>query len=160
MSTVVGDIMTKDVMVARDHWSAKELAVYFSDNRITGTPVVDINGELLGAVSVSDLVKVTGYGDAANSAEVNSAQDYFSSFLGQSFNEGDVQGLMDMASGSFNVRDIMTSTIQKISPELAVKEAAKLLVDKSIHRVFVVDNNDQLVGVCSSTDLLHHFSQT
>lgn len=159
MSTVVGDIMTKDVMVARDHWSAKELAVYFSDNRITGTPVVDINGELLGAVSVTDLVKVTGYGDL-KSAQVDSVQDYFSSFLGQSFSEGDAQGLMDMAAGSFNVRDIMTSTIQKISPELAVKEAAKLLVDKNIHRVFVIDNNDQLVGICSSTDLLRYFSQT
>lgn len=158
MSTLVGDIMTKNVQLARDHWSAKELATFFSDKRITGAPVVDINGGLLGAVSVTDLIKVTTYG-GRQGEEVDSAQDYFASFLGQAFSEGEIQGLMDIATGSFNVRDIMTSVVEKVPPELAVKAAARLLVEKKIHRIFVVDGNEQLVGICSSTDLLRYFSQ-
>jgi CBS domain-containing protein len=50
------------------------------------------------------------------------------------------------------VRDIMSSPLISVSPEEPLRVAAKLMTDKEIRRLPVVEN-DKLVGVLTATDL-------
>jgi CBS domain-containing protein len=51
--------------------------------------------------------------------------------------------------------DVMTTDVITISPDASVNELAKLLSDKGISGVPVVDSDNRLVGIVSEGDLLH-----
>ncbi len=54
------DIMTKDVITVSPTISPKNLAKMFIRNQISGAPVADKNGKIVGIVSEADLVAKTG----------------------------------------------------------------------------------------------------
>lgn len=55
---------------------------------------------------------------------------------------------------SICVKDIMTSKVLKVLPEMTVKEAISLMVKNSISGAPVVDSNDKVMSVVSEGDLL------
>ncbi len=55
---VAKDIMNADVIVAQDNMTVQELANLLTDNMITGVPVVDDSGKLVGVVSTTDIVRI------------------------------------------------------------------------------------------------------
>lgn len=54
------DIMTQRVIAVRPQTPIKELAKTLSQNHISGTPVVDKNGKVVGVVSERDLLAKKG----------------------------------------------------------------------------------------------------
>src|SRR5688572_3350601 len=52
-------------------------------------------------------------------------------------------------------RDVMVSPVVTVKPQATVKDVAKLLLDKGISAVPVVDHQDKVVGLVSESDLLH-----
>jgi CBS-domain-containing membrane protein len=53
-----------------------------------------------------------------------------------------------------SVRDIMTKDVITVSPEMEIVHAAKLLLEKSINGVPVVDGTGNLVGILCQSDLV------
>ena len=53
-----------------------------------------------------------------------------------------------------NARDIMSKTVVSVYPETSTREIARLLLDKGISAVPVVDNNGAAVGIVSESDLI------
>ena len=56
MPLTARDIMSKSVVTASPSMSVKELAKLLADNRISGVPVTDHTGALLGIVSEADIL--------------------------------------------------------------------------------------------------------
>src|SRR4051794_36522132 len=52
------------------------------------------------------------------------------------------------------VEDIMTTEVVVARPDMSLKEAARLLVERGVSGLPVVRSHDQVVGVISETDLL------
>jgi CBS domain-containing protein len=52
-------------------------------------------------------------------------------------------------------RDVMVSPVVTVKPSSSVKDVAKVLLDKRISAVPVVDDQGKLVGIVSEGDLLH-----
>ena len=52
------------------------------------------------------------------------------------------------------VKDIMTTELITVSPEMEVVQAAKLLLEKRINGIPVVDETGQLVGLLCQSDLI------
>lgn len=52
-------------------------------------------------------------------------------------------------------RDIMTTSVVTVTPETKVRDIAKVLLERRISAVPVVDSRDRVVGVVSEGDLLH-----
>ena len=52
------------------------------------------------------------------------------------------------------VSEVMHSPVVTISPGELLSEAARLMIDKRIGGLPVLDNNDQIVGILTETDLL------
>jgi acetoin utilization protein AcuB len=63
----VKDIMTKDVITVPPDFTVEETAQVLQKNRISGTPVVDADGKLVGTITQTDLFRVlislTGVGN-------------------------------------------------------------------------------------------------
>jgi CBS domain-containing protein len=51
------------------------------------------------------------------------------------------------------VREVMTPDPVCVAPESAVEEAAEIMQDEQIRRVFVTDDSDRLVGVVALGDV-------
>ena len=54
----VGNIMTKDPITVLQNFTVEETAVVLLKNKISGAPVVDQNGQLVGTITQTDLFRV------------------------------------------------------------------------------------------------------
>ena len=57
---VAKDVMTRDIITVRASTKVKDLAMILIKNQISGAPVVDKNGNILGIVSEADIVAKRG----------------------------------------------------------------------------------------------------
>jgi CBS domain-containing protein len=116
-------------------------------HRITGLPVVDASGKVVGVVSDYDLLALDKLGSVKNDKQLFPAADE----TWQAFKE--VKKLLAKSSGK-KVVDVMTATPITVHPETDLDEAATLLLSKKIHRLPVVDAKGKLVGVLSRGNLV------
>lgn len=59
MTLYASDVMIKDVITVSESTPLKEVARMFNERRITGAPVVNAGGELVGVISETDIVRKT-----------------------------------------------------------------------------------------------------
>lgn len=52
-------------------------------------------------------------------------------------------------------KDVMTTSVVTVAPDTPVAEIARLLVERHISAVPVVDGNDRVLGIVSEGDLMH-----
>lgn len=57
------------------------------------------------------------------------------------------------------VARLMTSDLQTVSPDTLVEDAAELMIDSGIGSVLVVDEDNGLEGILTSTDFVHIVSE-
>ncbi len=144
------DLMTTEVLTVRDTSPLPDLAAFLIEHQITGAPVEDADGMVVGVVSVVDIAK----------AEAAKGQTTAWFYLGtgpMSWDRSDKEArLVDLREDVKTVRDLMSPTLHTVSPVDTVAEIAKTLLDHHLHRVLVVENG-RLVGLISNTDLLQLF---
>src|SRR5438034_1218009 len=63
-------------------------------------------------------------------------------------------------AGAVTAADLMTSPAVTISPDDTVEHAAKLMYDRKVKRLPVLDRGGRLVGIISRTDILAVFDRT
>lgn len=147
-ATIAKDVMNRNVITLQEGQSLDEAATVLVENDISGAPVVDGKGKMLGVVSVTDFVEDrTEGGGGEVSDEIPSATGW-RRFL----NPEDLAQLHLRHSGRL-VRDIMTPTVFTVPEDLTVAELAKTMVTGRIHRLFVT-RGASLVGIVTSLDLL------
>ncbi len=59
MTLHASDVMIKDVITVAESTPLKEVTKMFSERKITGAPVVNANGELVGVISETDIIRKT-----------------------------------------------------------------------------------------------------
>jgi CBS domain-containing protein len=138
----VTDIMTRDVVTVAPGTSIKAVARLLVDRRISGVPVVDEDGTVLGVVSEGDILvkEHEGHGPA--------------SLLGHLLDWDEAERLKHTAR---DAADAMTSPAVTIRPARPVHEAAGKMLDRGVNRLPVVDDNGRLVGIVTRADLVRAF---
>ncbi|VTZ59857.1 conserved hypothetical protein [Sinorhizobium medicae] len=135
------DVMrVKVVTVSPDH-SVTHAAQIMLDQSISGLPVVDDDGHVVGLVTEGDLMRRAELG-----AQGLSPAD------GQ-FSKSEDKTRAYVKSHSWKVADVMTSDLVKVDEETPLARVAALMVERRIKRVPVM-RGEHLVGVVSRTDLL------
>jgi CBS domain-containing protein len=144
--------MNPDVLTVPDDMSVRELARFLVDNDITGAPVEDDAGHLVGVVSVFDIARLVGedgddfeLDDPDDTAVGNGATDPD----GLDEDADDENGVDD----DLLVEDIMTPAVWTVSEDATVPEVASLMLKEHLHRLVVV-RQDEPVGIISTSDLL------
>jgi len=121
------DIMEKGILAVSPELSLANFEEFLSTEDISGAPVQDDRGHIVGVVSKTDLVRV---------------------FSGRDEAEG-----REPANGNMTVEDIMTRDVVTVSPDDDVKVVVRHMLDGRLHRVLVAENNEVL-GIITSFDLL------
>lgn len=145
----VGQVMNPDVLTVRVDMTVRELAAFLIERQITGAPVVDPEGRLVGAVSVTDV--------AASEAErPGLAPDRWSPEPVRGWedrmNAEDLRPL-HIEGDDLLVRDIMTPTVYTVPEDTPVCEVARTMIAGRIHRLLVTGKG-HVVGIVTSLDLL------
>ena len=123
----VAELMQRNVRTVRSEASVAEAIVSLADGHISGMPVVDGAGKVIGVLSTTDVLT------AEAEAEDPVAR----------------QALLENTA----VRDIMTPRPFTIGPGADVREAARQMLYGDVHRLFVAEG-DQVVGIISTTDIV------
>jgi CBS domain-containing protein len=144
------DLMNPEVLTVRDDLTVRELAAFLIENEISGAPVSNAQGRLVGVVSLVDIA-------AAASGETSRlARNGSSFFIDDEWGEGpDEEGVgqLPTAQEGLRVADIMNPKIYAVKEDSTVSEIASLMLKGHIHRLLVT-REDRAVGVITTSDLL------
>ncbi|NUT52586.1 MAG: CBS domain-containing protein [Saccharothrix sp.] len=124
------DLMTARVITVHPDRAAKEAARLLAEHTFSTLPVVDDDGRLVGVVTEADLLRHRVLPDPGTY----------------------VHGLAPLPPAA-TVGEVMSTGVVKAGPGTHVVELSKVMLDRHVHTVPVVDG-DRLVGVVSRRDLL------
>ncbi|HWB41797.1 MAG TPA: CBS domain-containing protein [Gemmatimonadales bacterium] len=124
---LVAELMQRNVRTVGADATIAEVVVSLADAHISGLPVVDDGGRVVGVISASDVLTAE--------AETN-----------------DSAARQELLEGTA-VREIMTRRPYTVTPETDVREAARQMLYADVHRLFVTEDG-RIVGVVSTTDIV------
>lgn len=142
----VKDVMTKDPVTVGPDVPLKQVADLLVTHRISGLPVVGAAGELLGVVSEADLVV-----KEAGQRETRGALGWRWLFP----REGDAEAKAKLATRTAG--EAMSSPAITIRPETTLVEVARLMTEKQMNRLPVVDGEGTVAGIVTRADLVRMF---
>lgn len=136
------DIMTTDVCTLTPATSVLEAAKLFVGRRISGAPVLDATGAVIGIVSEGDLMR---------RAEIGTEREWsgWREFLaGKSTVAHEF-----IRSHATKVGDIMTAPVWTAAEDMPLADIAEIFEKRNIRRVPVV-RDGKMVGIVSRADLV------
>ncbi len=136
------NVMVTPVVTVKPTATVQEVATQFLERNISGAPVVDDKGTLVGMVSEGDLLH-----------RVEAGTERRRSWWLRAFTEADTLAAEYVKSHGRKVADVMTRTVITAAPETPIHEIATMLEKNAIKRVPILDNG-QLVGIVSRANLL------
>ena len=145
------DLMSPEVLTVREDLPVADLAAFLMRHDITGAPVVDAEGRLVGVVSVVDIADLVS--DDAEIAADRSEPDFLYRGREATLTEDELEEL-EIDDEDLTVADIMTPEIYSVAPSAPVSEIAMKMLREHLHRVLVLDPDDRCVGIVTTSDLL------
>lgn len=141
------DLMHPDPITVHYDTPVAEVIRLFMDRRISGVPVLNPEGAVVGVVTIRDILAhqetvehvlstETDYYRALEAEEGRWARDY-------QIKEGDLTP----------VGEIMTPKVICVDADASVRMMARVMVKEHIHRLFVAEHG-KLAGVVTTSDLL------
>jgi CBS domain-containing protein len=138
------DVMTSNVVTVNPDTSVQSLATLLSERGISGTPVVDSSGRMLGIVSEGDLLHRAELGTERPAERRHSWWlEHFASGLARDY----------VKSHGRTVNDIMTHDVITVTEETNLADVATLLETNRIKRVPVM-RDGKIVGIVSRSNLV------
>jgi len=143
-------VMNPDVITVRDDMTVQEVAAFLIENQISGAPVEDGEGRLVGVVSYTDIARAAS--DPGALEPPPAEPEFFTRGWEEApFSNEEMRGMH--ASMGLTVADIMTPKLHMIREEATVSEAARLMLDAHIHRLLITQDH-KVVGILTTFDLL------
>jgi CBS domain-containing protein len=139
------DIMTRDIITVTEESTIKELARILTSNHISGVPVINDSGKLVGVVTESDLIFQTKKVHIPTVITILDSVFYLE-------NPDKMGDEMKKMAGT-KVKDILTSSPITVTEETPLDEIATIMSEKNFHTLPVV-NKDTLVGVIGKKDII------
>src|SRR5215471_16916617 len=142
----VKDVMSALPVCVSKTASFREIAAKLRECRVSAFPVLDADGRVIGVVSEADLLVKEAMADEPSVVW------------------GLLAGLVHHAArakaGGVTAADLMTSPAVTIGPGETVEHAARLMYDRKVKRLPVVDPAGRPIGIISRTDVLAVFDRT
>lgn len=141
-SMKVAEVMTREVATVSPEMPLRDVAALLTARRISGIPVRDEEGNLLGVVSESDILRQEQGGPSERPG-----------LLAWLFDDGE----FDRAGfGARTAGEAMTSPARTVKPSTEVAAAARIMVEEKIKRLPVVIGGE-LVGIVTRADLVRAY---
>ncbi len=144
----VKDVMTSFVHVIGASWPLSHVAEFMIEHEISGAPVATEEGTLIGVISQTDLLR---YMAVPNRQPVHHAA--VPAELARAYAEEELTGFETPENTEPSAVELMTSNIFRINADTTVRDAATLMRNGHIHRLFVTEGG-RIIGIVSAFDLL------
>jgi CBS domain-containing protein len=155
MAAVARDVMTENVVTVTPSTPLRDVARMFSEDNISGAPVVDEQERLVGIVSRTDVITgMLAAGPESVPLEMRLMLGLDETTESEPEDGGDLPE-PDAPVGP-TVEDVMAGDPVTVSPETPLSEIAARMSKDRFHRV-VVTMGPRVVGIITSLDLLARF---
>lgn len=150
MPRKASDLMQEDVVSISPEATLATVQRVFYEEEISGAPVVDDEGQVVGVISAVDLLRAA--------SEQGDTPSIYPSYLFEllEFAPPETALAEDALTSRLEdrrVSDFMTRDVCAVAPDASVREVARTLRQNRIHRVLVIEKG-RLCGVISTFDLL------
>lgn len=151
MTTTVADVMSHNPIVVKPETPLQDAIKILAERRISGLPVVDETGKLVGIVSETDLMwQETGVTPPAYFMLLDSVI-YLE-------NPARYERELHKALGQ-TVGEVMTQKgLVTVKPDKPLREAAQLMHEREIRRLPVLDANEKIIGILTRGDIVRHLA--
>jgi len=143
----IADLMTREVITVYPDTPVVEIARKMLQHDISGVPVVDRVGRLLGIVTETDLVVRNANVHFPTFLQIIDARIYLTST--RRFEDELRKALGTVAE------QVMTRHVQTVKPDDDLSVAATLMVDKGLNPIPVLAG-EHLRGIISRSDIIRH----
>jgi CBS domain-containing protein len=147
----VRDLMSTDLEVVRADACYKEVVARMLARNVSGLPVVDEYGGLVGIVTEADAIRKQAWG--GEERHRHRALDLVDRVL-SSKDATSVRRIEGLTAG-----EIMTRQVITVSPDDDLRQAARTMLVHGVKRLPVVSGGD-LVGLVSRADLMRYFDRS
>jgi CBS-domain-containing membrane protein len=141
----VRDIMTTAVITVGPEAPFHELVALMLDKGISGIPVVDEERRPIGIVTEADLVSKEAYGSRRRLLDVAAAAAFRA------------ENTWAVKARAMKAHDLMSAPVRTVRLDDLVQLAAARMVTTGVKRFPVVDDDRQIVGIVSRSDVLQLF---
>ena len=133
--TPISTIMTKNVITLNSSDDLDTAERLFKKNKIRHIPVVS-GKKVIGMLSLTDLLRIS-----------------FADGVGE-----DEESVETIVYNMFTIEQVMAKNLVSVSSSTTIKEVAELLSKKEFHAIPVIDN-EELIGIVTTTDLINYLIQ-
>lgn len=152
---LVKEIMTTDVVKLNGYMSVRQAADLLATRNISGAPVVDNDGKLIGILTETDILRSVE--EAANEMHMVFPSIHAMGVMFEmSKGEKEILKAFEEQANTV-VMDVMTKTVMTCTPDTTLNEVATTFVEKGINRLPVVDEEGSLVGIIARGDIVRAF---
>lgn len=130
--TTVADLMTLEPIVIHADAQLAEAEVLIREHFVSGLPVVDQSGHLVGVISQTDFIHLA---------------------------DPETRKLIRLARDEIRVCDVMSRPPVTVQLTTSLLEAARVMVRERVHRVVAVDQGLRPLGVLSAMDFVELFAE-
>jgi CBS domain-containing protein len=141
MNTTVGEVMTCQVMAAREEADFKEIVAVMRHGHVSALPVLDSQNRVIGVVSEADLLAKEAAADGQHAVL-------------HWPHRADQRKADQRKASAVLARDLMTRPAVTIAPGATVVEAARTMRARRVKRLVVTDETGHLLGIVSRIDVL------
>lgn len=126
--TGVSELMTRDVYCVGEEMLAEELAELFATRKVSGAPVVDEDGRLLGVVSRTDLLRAP--------------------------EDEEHPPVLHPERAGATAAELMNPAPLVVREDVSIPYAAAVMAASRVHRVLVVSSEGTVVGILTALDVV------
>jgi predicted transcriptional regulator len=147
MTVLAHEIMTPSIKAVPQSWTMERLARFLTDNEITGSPVVDENGEIVGIATLKDITEFRWNASRPeNGSQLTPEEEQEARRIRMAMFEG-------MEKVPVEVRDIMTPMVFSVDEQTPVQDLADVMMREHLHRIFVTKGK-KITGIITTYDML------
>jgi signal transduction histidine kinase/CheY-like chemotaxis protein len=144
MCAPISEVMTRSVVCVTEHTSMAVLEELLLDHNLSGVPVVDNRGKLVGLVTMIDIVRELHY--QAETAQVSLA--------------GDLAWGFHVEPELLIVAHLMAPVAFELLASCPMAKAVSLMATQHAHQVPVVSDDGVLVGIVTAGDIVRHLARS
>ena len=152
----VAEVMSGNIQYVYEGTSVRKLTQFFLEKHISGAPVIAADGELVGVVTHSDIVRFTSR--ELDNQEVRHIIERYSGPLERPLPDSEIMRIKDRANDYCTANTIMNRAVFSVDISADLTIALNTLFDKNVHRLFVTDQGI-LVGVVTAMDILRYLAK-
>ncbi len=131
----INHIMSTDIQTVQQGQNLSDVYQIMSQAGVHHVPILNAK-QLVGMVSFTDMMQLN--------------------FNLQGF---DQSGFAEMIDQQYKITDIMSQDLTTLQDKQSIRDAVHLLADGGFHSLPVVDDQQQLIGMVTSTDLICYLKE-